>query len=573
MENVEIARLLDEIADLLELGDENQFRIRAYRNAARTIWEKPEPLAEIALTDPAELLKLPGIGKDIAAKITELVRTGELSQLNELRQKTPRGLRDLMNVPGLGPKRAMQLFHALQIQTLEGLEAAAKAQKLRSVPGFGQKTEEKILRELATLQSTPKRTLLADAAQFAEPYVAWLRKLPGVKECEIAGSYRRQAETIGDLDILITCTEGTPVVDHFVSYLDVREILAQGPTKASVRIRGGLQVDLRVLEPQSYGAGLYYFTGSQAHNVAVRRIAQARDLKINEYGVYQGDRRIAGRTEAEMFAAVGLPWIPPELRENRGEIEAAAEGKLPDLVTLDQIRGDLQSHTTDSDGRDSLEAMADAAAALGYEYYAVTDHTPALAMVQGLDREGFRAQRKKVDQYNSGSRKLTVLAGAEVDILADGTLDLDDETLRMLDVVVVSLHSRLSLPLEAQTERICRALSHPNVDIFGHPSARLIGRRQPVAADWEKVFQTAADHGVMLEINAQPDRLDLNDVHARAALSHGIMLTLGSDAHRTRELDFMPWGVRQARRAWATAANIANTRPLHELRKLLHGTR
>jgi DNA polymerase (family 10) len=573
MENAEIARLLDEIADLLELAGDNPFRIRAYRTAARTIWEKPEPVAELAMTDPKQLTELPGIGKDLAAKITEVVTTGKLTQLAELRQKTPKGLRELMKVPGLGPKRAMQLYQALDIQSIAALEEAARSKRLRTVAGFGAKTEEKILRDLETLKDIPDRTLLAEAAQFAEPYVAWLKKLPGVQQCEIAGSYRRRVETVGDIDILVTCARGTPVVEHFVSYLDVREILAQGPTRASVRLRTGLQVDLRVLAPASYGAGLYYFTGSKQHNVAVRRIAVDRKLKINEYGVFRGTRRIAGRTEEEVFKAVGLPWIPPELRENRGEIEAAQEGRLPDLVTVEQIRGDLQSHTTDSDGRNTLDAMADAAADRGYEYYAVTDHTPALAMVQGLDRDGFRRQRKDVEKYNARSKRLTVLAGAEVDILADGSLDLDDDTLRSLDLVVVSIHSRMTLPPEAQTERICRALSHPCVDIFGHPSARLIGRRQPIAADWEKIFRVARDHGVMLEINGQPDRLDLNELHARAALNLGIMLTLGSDAHNTRELGFMPWGVYTARRAWCTAAAIANTRPLEDFRKLLHGCR
>ncbi|HEX9895122.1 MAG TPA: DNA polymerase/3'-5' exonuclease PolX [Gemmatimonadales bacterium] len=573
MENSEIAGLLDEIADLLELTDENQFRIRAYRTAARTIWEKSEPVAEIAKADPKQLLALPGIGKDMAAKIAELARTGRLEQLAELRRQTPKGVRELMHIPGLGPKRAMQLYQVLNIRTLAGLKKAAKAGQLRKVPGFGQKTEERILREIETLQATPRRTLLAEAAQLAEPYVAYLRQTPGVERCEVAGSYRRRAETVGDLDILVTCAPGTPIVERFISYPAVREVLARGPTRASVRLRAGLQVDLRVLAPVSYGAGLYYFTGSKSHNIAVRRIAQDRGLKINEYGVFRGRRRVAGTTEEEVFAAVGLPWIAPELRENRGEIEAAAAGQLPDLVTLEQIRGDLQSHSTDSDGRDSLEVMAEAAAELGYEYYAVTDHSPALAMVQGLDKAGFRRQRKRIDKFNAGSPKLTVLAGAEVDILADGSLDMDDETLRMLDLVVVSLHSRLALSQEAQTDRICRGLSHPNVDIFGHPSARLIGRRQPVAVDWERIYRTAADHGVMLEINAQPDRLDLTDLHARAAISQGIKLTLGSDAHRTKELEFMRWGVNQARRAWATPADIANTRPLAEFMRLLHGSR
>ena len=401
----------------------------------------------------------------------------------------------------------------------------------------------------------------------------WLHQAPGVGEIEIAGSFRRRKDTVGDLDILVTARASAPVVAHFVRYPEREEVLAQGPTRAAIRLRSGLQVDLRVLERESYGAGLYYFTGSKAHNIAVRRLAQERGLKVNEYGVWRGKTRVAGRTEREVAAAVGLPLIPPELREDRGELDAAARGALPRLLELDEIRGDLQSHTTGSDGRDTLATMANAAEAMGYEYLAITDHTPAVRVAGGLDREGFRRQRAAIERRNARSNGLTLLAGAEVDILSDGSLDLDDQALAGLDLVVISLHSALSLPRREQTRRVVRALRHPAVDILGHPTARLLGRRAGVELDLEEVFRVAADRGVILEVNAQPDRLDLDDVAVQAALRHGVRLAVSTDAHSTAELRFMRWGVDQARRGWATAESVVNSRPLAALLPLLHRAR
>jgi DNA polymerase (family 10) len=363
------------------------------------------------------------------------------------------------------------------------------------------------------------------------------------------------------------------VVDGFTAYPEVEEVLSRGPTRASVRLRSGLQVDLRVLDAESYGAGLVYFTGSKAHNIALRRLGQLAGLKINEYGVFRGTRRVAGLTEQEVYAAVGLPGIPPELREDRGELDAARAGTLPDLVTPGDIRGDLQMHTTDSDGRDTLAAMVEAAQALGYEYIAISDHSPALRVVTGLDRAGFRRQMKRIEALNGTLRGLTVLSGAEVDILPDGSLDLDDETLAELQVVVASIHSGFELPERRQTERLLKAITHPAVDIIGHPTGRIIGRRKPIALDLERVARAAADHGVMLEINAQPERLDLDDVAARAAHEAGARLVISTDAHAVAELRFRRWGVAQARRAWATKVHVANTRPLRELAALLHGAR
>ena len=573
VENAEIARLFRELADMLEIEGANPFRIRAYRNAARTAESHPDPLSDLAREHPEQLPSLPGIGDDLADKIVEIVATGRLRMLEDAGRRLPRGLPALMRLPGLGPKKVKVLFQELGVRTPAELGQALREGRVAELRGFGPKTEARLTAALAGHRGETPRMNLAVASQYGEALLEWLHGAHGLGQAEIAGSFRRRKETVGDLDILVAAKESGPVVEQFVEYPECDEILAQGPTRAAIRLRSGLQVDLRVLEPESYGAGLYYFTGSKAHNIAIRGMARERGLKINEYGVWRGKSRIAGKTEAEVAAAVGLPLIPPELREDRGELAAAAAGTLPKLITLDQIRGDLQSHTTGSDGRDTLADMAGAAEAMGYEYFAVTDHTPAVRVAGGLDREGFRRQRAAIERRNAKSDGFTLLAGAEVDILSDGSLDLDDETLAGLDLVVVSLHSALTLPRREQTRRVVRALRHPAVDVFGHPTARLLGRRPPVERDLEEIYRVAADRGVILEVNAQPDRLDLDDVAVQGALSHGVRLAISTDAHATAELRFMRWGVDQARRGWATAESVVNTRPLAELLRLLHRSR
>jgi DNA polymerase (family 10) len=575
VENAEIARIFREYADLLELEGANPFRVRAYRNAARTLEEASEPIHELVVENPLRLTELPGIGADLAGKICDIVETGTFQGFDKERRALPAGLPGLLRVRGLGPKRARALHDSLGIASVKGLERAARAGRVRTVPGFGAATERRLLEELDARLATglEHRTLRAVAAQYGEALLGYLLDIPGVQRAEIAGSFRRCRETVGDLDVLVEATPNAEVSDRFVTYPEASRVLAHGPTRASIRLRSGLQVDLRVLPGESYGAGLYYFTGSKAHNIAVRMLGRRHGLKINEYGVFRGKRRVGGRTELEVFEAVGLPWIPPELRENRGEIEAAQEGRLPHLLELRDMRGDLQMHTPDSDGRDELATLAEAAEALGYEYIAVTDHSPALRMVRGLDRAGFRRQMKRIDRLNSRLRTLTVLKGAEVDILPDGSLDLDDETLAELDLVVASIHSKFDLAERAQTDRILRAVSHPSVDILGHPTGRLLGRRPGMRLDLERVMHTARDHGVMLEVNAQPDRLDLDELACRAAIELGLKVVISTDAHAAAELGFMRWGVDQARRGWAARQDVANTLPLPRLLKLLHAGR
>jgi len=570
MENAEIARLFRELGDLLELEQANPFRVRAYRNAARTIESHPDPVTEIAIHRPAELTALPGIGDDLAGKIVELVRTGRLTALDQARKRTPRGLISLTRLPGLGPIRVRRLFRDLGVRTPADLKDAISSGRLAELTGFGPKTVGTLGAALSAPTTEEHRVPLPIASQYAEGLLSAIRGAPGLHQAEVAGSFRRRKDTVGDLDILATADDPAPVIERFLEYPEVAEVLARGTSRAAVRLQSGLQVDLRVLQKESYGAGLYYFTGSKAHNIAVRKRAQARGLKVNEYGVWDGKRRIAGRTEREVAGAVGLPLIAPELREDRGELQAADAGALPRLLTRDAIRGDLHCHTTSSDGRDSLPTMVRAAREMGYAYLAITDHSPLVRVAGGLDRAGFRRQRAAIDRLNRTLDGFTVLAGAEVDILPDGSLDLDDDTLWSLDLVVASVHTSLALSRAAQTRRVLRALRHPAVDILGHPTGRLLGRRDPIALDLDAIARSAAEQGVLLEVNAQPERLDLDDSSVQTALHLGARLVVSTDAHATAELRFMRWGVDQARRGWATAAAVANTQPLERLLTELH---
>lgn len=567
--NSEIAEVFRRLADLLDLQDENPFRIRAYRNAARTVAGLPRSLGEM-VHEQADLSKLPGIGKDLAGKIAEIVETGHLKLLDELQGGLPPGLPELMTIPRLGPKKVKALYDQLHIGSVRDLVQAAREEKIRALPGFGPKTEQQILEEIGYAEEAPpKRTKLADAEQFAEPLVEYLKQVAGVKQVVVAGSYRRRMETVGDLDILATCRKGSKVMDRFVEYDDVRDVLSKGTTRSTIRLRSGLQVDLRVVADVSYGAALHYFTGSKPHNIAIRQLAMRKKLKINEYGVFRGQKRVAGRTEEEVYKTVGLPYIEPELREVRGEIEAAREGKLPKLVTLDDIRGNLHTHTTDTDGRYSLQDMVEAARQLGYDYLAITDHSKAVTVAKGLDKKRLARQIKAIDRLNATLKGFRVLKGIEVDILENGALDLDEGILKELDVVVGSIHSRFKLSRKKQTERVLRAMDHPCFHILGHPTGRLINKRAAYEIDMEQVVKAARQRGCFLELNAQPERLDLSDGHCQMAKEAGVKIAISTDAHATSDLEFMRFGIDQARRGWLEPNDVLNTRSWTDLEKLL----
>jgi DNA polymerase (family 10) len=566
--NTEIAGLFDELADLLDIEDANPFRIRAYRNAARFIRSHPESLAEL-LASGADLTELPGIGKDLAAKIAEVVTTGRLPMLDEVATRTPRVLSELMRIQGLGPKRVKTLYKALKIRSVEDLKRAATAGRIRRLPGFGAKTERTILTGVQQLAAQGQRVKLHAAEEVAQELVAQLKRCAGVRQVTVAGSYRRRRETVGDLDILVTAARGARVIERFTSYEGVADVMAAGGTRSTVRLRSGLQVDLRVVPEAAYGAALYYFTGSKAHNIAVRKLGVKRGLKINEYGVFRGDRRVAGKTEEEVLASVGLPYIAPELREDRGEIAAAKAGRLPQLIALSDIRGDLHCHTTASDGHDTLEAMAAAAAKRGYEYLAINDHSRHVTIAHGLDEKRLRKQLDAIDTLNAKLRGVTVLKSAEVDILEDGSLDLPDRVLKELDFTVCAVHYQLGLPERRQTRRVLRAMDNRYFTILAHPTGRLINERAPYAIDLEKIMRGAKERGCALELNAHPDRLDLNDEACRLAKGLGVKIAISTDSHRTGGLDFMRFGIDQARRGWLTADDVVNTRDLAGLRALL----
>ncbi|MCB1787231.1 MAG: DNA polymerase/3'-5' exonuclease PolX [Gammaproteobacteria bacterium] len=570
--NAEVAALFQQIADLLEIENANPFRVRAYRNAARELEALGVPVAEL-LANGEDLTELPGIGKDLAAKIGEIVETGKCRLLTKLQRATPPSVAEMLQVPGLGPKRVRTLYHELDVHTVEQLARAARDGRVRELHGFGAKTEQRILDALAARSGQPERFKLAVAAQYAEPLRAHLAKVPGVVDVVLAGSYRRSRETVGDLDILVTARDARVVMDRFVGYDEVTQVLSRGGTRASVRLRCGIQVDLRVVDAQDFGAALLYFTGSKAHNIELRRLARQRHLKISEYGVFRGRKRVAGDTEASVYETVGLPWIAPELRENHGEIEAARAGRLPKLVELSDLRGDLHAHTRATDGHNTLREMAEAAQSRGFAYLAITEHSRRLTMAHGLDTRRLRRQIEEIDRLNETLRGFTVLKGIEVDILEDGSLDLPDEVLSELDLVVAAVHSQFHLSRTRQTQRILRAFDNPHVSILAHPTGRLLAAREPYDVDMLRVVRAARDSGCCLELNANPDRLDLIDVHCQMAHEEQVLVAISSDAHRVQDFDNLRYGVGQARRGWLEKDDVLNTRPLAKLKSLLRRRR
>jgi DNA polymerase (family X) len=566
--NSDVAEIFNRVADLLEIESANAFRVRAYRNAARTIAGLPRSVSQMVAAGEA-LDDLPGIGKDLAGKIQEIVETGTLSQLEELEKETPPELSEIMKIPGLGGKRIAVLHRELGVTGVDDLKEKARKGQIRDLKGFGKKTEQNILREIKDAEGHGDRVRIFEAEQTANALLKHLEGVKGVNKIAVAGSYRRRKETVGDLDILVSCRENSEVMEAFVKYDAVKRIVSRGKTKSSVILHSGLQVDLRKVSAVSYGAALHYFTGSKAHNIAVRKLGMKRKLKINEYGVFKGDERVAGKTEEEVYERVDLPYIEPELRENEGEIEAAQKGRLPELVTLDDLRGDLHAHTKETDGHNTLEEMARAAKKLGYQYLAITEHSKRVTMAHGFDAVKLEKQMKAIEKLNEKLKGITVLKGIEVDILKDGSLDLPDDILGELDVVVCSVHYYRNLSKKQMTDRIVKAMDNPHFHILAHPTGRLINERAPYEIDMEKIVEKAKERGCFLEINAHPDRLDLSDRFCRMAREAGVKLAVSTDAHRTADLDFMRFGVDQARRGWVEPADVLNTRPLEELKNLL----
>jgi DNA polymerase (family X) len=587
MENIEIAGRLEELADLLEIQGANPFRIRAYRNAIRTISGLTRSLEEMVAAEE-DLTELPGIGKDLSSYIVELIETGELDILSEVTAEVPRELATLTRLDGVGPKKAKKLWKELDVTTVDALEEAAEAGKVQELDGFGKKSVEKILRAIQDFRKHQGRFLRAEAVQYLRPVLEHLEGVDAIQRLEVAGSYRRGKETVGDIDLLaLVEKEGdrAAVMEAFTGAPGVERVEMAGETRGSIVLTSGLPVDLRILGPESYGAALHYFTGSKEHNVEIRKRGQKRGLRVSEYGVFRVDEeasaeggeggdpqsgeRIAGETEEGVFDALDLPWIAPVLRENRGELQAAEEGELPRLVELDDIRGDLHMHTTWSDGKDSVQAMAEACRGRGYEYMAVTDHSQAVTVARGLTPERIREQWVEIDEAREAVEGIRIFRGCEVDILKDGSLDLPDEVLEELDIVLVAVHSHFELDQATMTERILKGMTHPLVDVLVHPTGRLLNRREPYPVDMETILQAALEHEVAVELNANPQRLDLHDRHLFRARELGVSVVVNTDAHRVSQLGFMEGGLEQGRRGWLEAADIVNCRGLEDFERWL----
>ncbi|MBL7209766.1 MAG: DNA polymerase/3'-5' exonuclease PolX [Dehalococcoidia bacterium] len=570
MKNTAIAKVFQDIADLLELKGENPFKIRAYQRAARTINHLPKEI-EIMLEEGEDLKNIPGVGEAIAKKTTELVTTGKLGYYEELKARFPEGITSLLEIPGIGPKIAKRLSSELGISSVDGLEQAIKDGQVAGMFRLGDKTADNMLHQIQALRRKDQRIPIGEALPVVEEILDALRLVPGVRNLTAAGSLRRFRETLGDIDLMGTADSPEEVINTFVVLPQIREVLAQGSTKASVILPGGLQADLRMVEHDSFGSLLQYFTGSKQHNIGLRLRGQKQGLRLSEYGITDlaKDKLEKFAFEEDFYGRLGLQYIPPELREAQQEIEMAEQQAIPKLVELSDIEGDLHVHTDWSDGHESIQAMALVAKALGYKYIAITDHSGGRGIAHGLDAERLREQIEEIKQLNQQLSGIRILSGTEVDIRADGSLDLPQELLAELDIVVAAIHSGMNQSEEQITRRILGAIENPNVDIIAHPTCRLLGEREPVAVDLEAVFTAAARHNKALEINAMPSRLDLKDIHAYRARELGVQLTLGTDAHSSVHLDFMRFGVSVARRGWCQPQHILNTRPVEEVLSLL----
>jgi DNA polymerase (family X) len=571
MQNRDLAAVFEEMADILEIKGDNPFRIRSFRRVAEALGSLNFSVAAAFPHEIAKVREVPGIGEGTIRKLTEILSTGRCQELEHLRSEIPASMLPMLRLQGLGPRRIQLIWQSLRIATLDELEAAARDHQLRSLPGMGEKTETTILKSIEEYRRQEGRHRLDQAMHTSQAVVQYLTSEPGIERWAVAGSVRRRRETIGDVDILVCSSSPAEARRRFLAYPGVRSVLASGETKASIVLSGGLQLDLRLVDPDCFGAALQYFTGSKEHNVAIRERAKRLGYKLSEYGVFRiaDDAKLAGAEEESVYSLLGLQYIHPELRENRGEIEAAERSLLPRLIELDDIRGDLHMHSEASDGADSVAAMAEAGAAAGYEYIAITDHSKALSMIGGLDEDALLQHCEEIDRINAGCRDLTILKGIEVDILPDGSLDLRNEVLDQLDVVIASVHSRFSMNGPEMTRRVCRALENPRVNILAHPTGRLLLRREPYPVDLQEVFRVAVGNRVAVELNSYPDRLDLKDTHCRMAKDAGVLLSINTDSHSARMLGHIRYGVATARRGWITAADVINTRPIEELRQIL----
>ncbi len=566
--NNDIAEILNKTADLLEIKKANPFRVRAYRDAARTIGGLSKKVTDL-VEQKKDLSKLPGIGKDLAGKIETIVKTGTHQLLEDLKKEIPEELSELMKLQAIGPKKIEAIYHNLGIKTVKSLREAAEEHKIQELSGFGETTEKSILQQLKRRRGEQKRYKLDVAEQMANPYLEYLKEDKKVKSIEIAGSFRRRKETVGDIDILATCKRGCTIMDRFTEYEDVEKIVSKGNTRSTVILKTGLQVDLRVVPHVVFGAAMHYFTGSKEHNIVCRKIAVKKNFKLSEYGLFKGDDRIAGRTEKEVYAKLDLPFIEPELRENRGEIEAGQKEKLPALISLDDIRGELHVHTKATDGRFSLKEMVEAAQERGYEYVAITDHSKKVTVAKGLDLKRLRKQMEEIDKLQDKCKDIRILKSIEVDILEDGSLDLPDEVLKELDLTICSIHYQFRLSRKKQTERVLKAMDNPHMNILGHPSGRMIHQRDAMALDMEKIMKAAAERKIHFEINSHPDRLDINDIYCKQGKEIGIKMAVTTDAHSKDDLDLIRYGVGQARRGWLEKGDVINTLTWKKLKKEL----
>ncbi|MCD6108054.1 MAG: DNA polymerase/3'-5' exonuclease PolX [Thermoplasmata archaeon] len=572
MKNQVIANIFYQIADMLDIKGEIEFKSRAYRKAAQIIETLEEDLEDVYKREGKEgLRKIPGIGEGLAKKIAELIETNKLQYFENLKKEIPESIIQLMNIPSLGPKKVAVLYKKLGITNVEQLKKACEEGKLRGLDGFGEITERNILRGIEMLKGVKERVLLGVAFEDGTRYVDYLKKNPHIKKVSIAGSLRRMKETIGDIDILAVSDNADDVMEYFVNYPNVREVLAKGRTKSSIILDDGLQVDLRVVEDKSYGAALQYFTGSKSHNIKLRTIGIKKGLKINEYGVFDKDtdKYIAGRTEEEVYKSLGLPYIEPELREDRGEIEAAQKGRLPKLVKYDEIKGDFHVHSNWSDGLNSIEDIVRYALKLGYRFIAITDHSQSLKVAGGLTEKQLRDKRKEIEMIQEKYPDIKIFFGTECDIKADGKLDYSNDLLDEFDIVCAAIHSKFKMSEKEMTERIINAIQNEYVKILAHPTGRLIGKRDAYEVDLEKVIDAAIENNVLLEINAFPDRIDLNDINIRIAKEKGAKFTIGTDAHAVDHLRFIRFGVAAARRGWLDKKDVLNTYPVKEIEKIL----